>query len=78
MSVEDALSFLRNAEDDFALQKQLMRLRGRTALDDLIAIAAERGYRFTVEEYREAIVAVSDGELSEESLKEVRREMGLE
>jgi predicted ribosomally synthesized peptide with nif11-like leader len=78
MSIEQAHAFLSEVERNRGLQKRLSKLKGREALAELVALAAGEGYTFTISEYRQAIIDVTDGELSDESLGEVRREMGLE
>ncbi|MCC6143014.1 MAG: Nif11 family protein [Candidatus Hydrogenedentes bacterium] len=78
MSLDGAFAFLKLAETDEDLAADLARLRGREALVELTRIAAGRGLVFSVEEYREAVVQLADGALSDEALDEVRRELGME
>jgi len=77
MSVENALRFLAEVRRNKALQDRLQALSGRAALDSLAAIGAEAGFAFTVEDYRSAVVASAGGELSDESLREVLRELNM-
>ena len=77
MSREAALQFIARAGADSALGKRLAGLKGRTAIEALCAIAAEQGYSFNEEDYRAAVVALAEGELDEEALEEVRRQLGV-
>lgn len=75
MSIETALKFMECARCDAKIQKQVLALRGAQALQDMVAIAAAHGFEFTEEDYRAAVVASADGELSDEALDELAREM---
>jgi len=77
MSEAEAHRFLEEVRRNEVLRQQLEALRGRDALVALAAIAAEAGFDFTEEEYRAAVVAQAEGELSEDAIREVQREMGL-
>lgn len=77
MSTGNALEFIRHTEKDAQLRARLAKLSGKMALEELVEIAAEYGYHFSVEDYRSAIVQLAQGELDEEALKEVQRELGL-
>jgi predicted ribosomally synthesized peptide with nif11-like leader len=73
----DALAFIAKVGQSPELQDRLSRMRGRDALDQLVDVGREIGYQFSVEEYREAVVSLAEGELSDESLDQVLRETGL-
>ncbi len=77
MSIPDALSFIKAVGESEPLQEQINRLRGRHVLERLVEMGRERGFEFSVDEYRDAVVSMADGELSDESLDEVLRETGL-
>lgn len=77
MPRSDALAFIAAVGKSPELQARLGRMRGREALEQLVEVGKEVGYVFTVEEYREAVVSLAEGELSDESLDEVLRETGL-
>lgn len=77
MSVETALRFLEFVATRPELQEQIAAFKGRTAIDSLRALAAGQGYDFSDEEYRAAIVKLAEGELSEEAIREVQRELGV-
>lgn len=78
MGVEQAHAFLDAVEMDQPLRERIAELRGAGAIRTLCAIAAEAGFVFTEEDYRAAVVARSSGELSDESLEELMREMAGE
>jgi len=75
MSQEKAERFMDAVEMDAALRERVAALTGADAIEKLCAIAHEQGFQFTPEDYRAAVVARSAGELSEESLDELIREM---
>lgn len=77
MSSSNALAFIAAVGNSPELQIRINALRGRSVLEQLVEIGEELGHSFTVEDYREAVVSLADGELSEESLDEVLRETGL-
>lgn len=77
MSSSDALAFIAAVGQSPDLQTQINGMRGRDVLDQLVLLGAEQGLAFTVDEYREAVVTMADGELSEAALDEVLRETGL-
>lgn len=77
MSMENAREFIRTVGESPALQERLAALTGRDAVTGLCAIAAELGFQFNPEEYREAVVEEADGGLSEEAIDEAVREWGF-
>lgn len=77
MSIERALEFIAHTAGDSALQARLARLKGRSALADLCAIAAEAGYAFTEESYRAAVVTLAEGQLDDAAIREVQAELGM-
>jgi hypothetical protein len=77
MSVENALAFLKLAERERALREQIGRLKGRAAIDGLVTLGAGYGLSFTAGEYREAVVAMANGELDDAALAAVLEEVGL-
>ena len=77
MPASDALAFIAAVGHSPELQERLDRMRGREVLEQLVEVGREFGHQFTVEEYREAVVSLAEGELSDESLDEVLRETGL-
>lgn len=77
MSLNDALAFIHAAGQAGELRDRVAALRGRGVLDQLCQMGEARGLQFTPDEYREAVVSLADGELSDEALDEVLRETGL-
>jgi len=77
MSVEQATAFLAHVQENEELQRILAALRGADSLEQLAAIGRERGFHFNEEEYREAVVAAAEGELSDEAIAEAAKEAGL-
>jgi predicted ribosomally synthesized peptide with nif11-like leader len=77
MSEQTALDFIKQVRCSPVLSRRINALKGAGAVRDLVQIAAEEGFRFTEDEYRQAIVTLSNGELSEDSLNALSREMGL-
>jgi len=77
MPVTDALAFIAAVGQSPELQERLNGMRGRDVLDQLVEVGRELGCEFTADEYREAVVSLAEGELSDESLDEVLRETGL-
>ena len=77
MSSSDALAFIAAVGQSPDLQTRINGMRGRDVLDQLVLLGAEAGLTFTVDEYREAVVIMADGELSDAALDEVLRETGL-
>jgi len=78
MSVARALDFLKKAPLDLNLRKRLAACSGRDAIAQLTAIAAEAGYAFSEEDYREAVRLLAEGELDQPALDQVMREAGFE
>ena len=78
MSVERALEFLQRAPQDAVLQERLSACSGRGAIAQLTAIAADAGYVFSEDDYREAVRIAASGELDQAALDEVMREAGFE
>jgi len=77
MSIEDALTFIDAAGQPGELQTRVGALRGAGSLDRLRALGEEVGLSFTIEEYREAVVKLAEGELSDAELEGVLRDSGL-
>lgn len=77
MPEEVAVAFITHVGKTPALQAEIERLRGPGVLKQLVELAAAQGYEFTEEEYRQAVVQLADGALSDEALDEVLRETGL-
>jgi predicted ribosomally synthesized peptide with nif11-like leader len=77
MSIEIALQFLDHVGQRPALQARIAAFKGRTAIDGLRAVAAEAGFIFSDEDYRAAITHLAAGELSDEAIREVQRELGV-
>ena len=77
MSQEQAQAFIEYAGSTPAVQAELEGLRGPGVFPRLIALGARYGYTFTADDYREAVVAMAEGELSDAALDEVLRETGL-
>lgn len=75
MSIENALAFLTEAEKNRTLRMQLAGLKGAGTLKRLVIIAAEAGFYFTEDEYRMAVAEAAQGELSEDSLNAVIKEL---
>ena len=78
MSIDDAKAFLARAERDATLREELNALTGPGLLKQLSVIGARHGCVFTEAEYRQAVVDLADGELSEEALAEVLRELKMD
>jgi hypothetical protein len=77
MSEQTALDFIKHARRSPVLSRRINALKGAGAVRDLVQIAAEEDFCFTEEEYRQAIVTLSNGELSEDSITALSQEMGL-
>ena len=77
MSREHALAFLALAERDAALREEILLLKGPGAIEGLAKIGAARGLVFSAEEYRQAVVAMANGELDDAALMTVLEEVGL-
>lgn len=77
MSVENALAFLEYLQTRDAVRRRIAQLKGAGALRDLAAIGTEEGFDFTEQEYRAAVVHLSEGELSDEALDQLVRDMGM-
>jgi len=75
MSEQEALRFLKEIPQCPEAQRHLQKLKGRNAVQDLTVLAETLGYHFTETEYRAAIVTLSEGELSPESLDALIQEM---
>ena len=71
MSVENVKAFFEKVEGDKELQEKLKPSTEGGALDEVVAIAAEAGFEFTVEDFAEVLEAGGEGELSDEELKRV-------
>ncbi len=78
MSLENALAFIASVEKSPELQAEINLYSGAGVLKRLVALGEAHGYGFTEDEYREAVVQLADGELSDEALEEVLRETGLQ
>ena len=77
MSQQLAKAFIEQAQGDPAIGRRLAALKGRTALQELLAIAREYGFVFTDEDYRAAVVEAAEGELSDDEIRKTQREMGM-
>lgn len=77
MSKNDAIRFLQEIHRYPKVQRQLKGLKGKDAIRDLTLLASSIGFHFTEKEYRAAVVALSDGELSPASLNNLIHEMGI-
>ncbi len=77
MPKDEANAFIDHVRTDPPLQARINALKGADAIGKMASIALEAGYQFSEEEYRAAVVERAAGELSEESLEEVRRELGI-
>lgn len=77
MSVDTALRFLEFVATQPELQQEIATFKGRTAIESLRALAAGVGFAFSEDDYRAAIVKLAEGELSEEAIRDVQRELGV-
>lgn len=77
MSVDNALKFLALTRRSPELRRRLSEFKGREALAGLVALAGERGFSFSEEDYRQAVVRSAAGELDTDALNGVLDEMGL-
>lgn len=75
MSEAQAHAFLDAVEADEKLRQRIETLRGAKAMRDLCDIAKEAGFSFGEQDYRDAVIARSDGELDDEALADLLREM---
>ncbi len=78
MPEQDALNFIVHVRRSPDLRKRVDALKGAAAVRDLAALAEKEGFYFTEQEYRAAVVTLSRGELSDEALDALIREMGSE
>lgn len=77
MSEQEATKFIEFVGRSPDLQAELEALSGAGVMRRLVELGEKHGFRFSEEDYRQAVVALADGELSEEALEEVLREAGL-
>ena len=77
MSQCNAALFIGRIGESPALQEAVSEFQGKGGLVRMVALGAECGLDFTEEDYRAAVVELADGALSDESLDEVLREVGL-
>jgi predicted ribosomally synthesized peptide with nif11-like leader len=77
MAVDNALAFLAHLETRADLRARIAEFKGRNAIDALRRLAASEGFHFSEADYRAAVVALAEGELSDEALAETQREMGM-
>jgi len=77
MSVENALAFVKLAEQDHALRLEIGALKGRNAIEGLAALGLVRGLVFSADDYRNAVAVMAAGELDESALRKVLEEVGL-
>ena len=77
MSSSEALAFIAVVGQSPELQERINRMRGGGVLEQLVDLGLERGYAFSVDEYRGAVVSLAEGELSDDALDEVLRATGL-
>lgn len=75
MSEQEALRFLKEIPRYPDARRELQKLKGSHAVHDLTVLAETLGYHFSEAEYRSAIVTLSEGELSPESLDALIQEM---
>ena len=75
MPQQDALRFIGFVRANSPIQEKINALRGAGALQELARIGRENGFEFTEEEYRAAVSASSNGELTPEALDELSREL---
>ena len=77
MSREHAAAFIRKVGKSPQLQAEVNSYHGKGVLKRLVELGAKHGLHFTEREYRDAVVTLAEGDLSEESLNEVMRETGM-
>jgi predicted ribosomally synthesized peptide with nif11-like leader len=77
MSVAQATAFIEYVGASPALQREIDGYSGPGVLKRLVDLGARTGFSFTEEDYRNAVIELADGELSDESLDAVLRETGL-
>ncbi|MCF6286404.1 MAG: Nif11-like leader peptide family natural product precursor [Candidatus Hydrogenedentes bacterium] len=77
MSQSNATAFISRIGESPALQEAVNGFQGKGGLAHVVKLGAECGFDFTEEDYRAAVVELADGALSDESLDEVLREVGL-
>lgn len=77
MSVDQAMAFIALVGESPGLQAEINGYSGKGIFARLIALGARHGFHFSEDQYREAVVALADGELSDEALDEVLRDTGL-
>jgi predicted ribosomally synthesized peptide with nif11-like leader len=77
MSVENAIAFLGETEKNAALRKRVAELKGQGSLKRMAELAAGAGFYFTEDEYRMAVIELAQGELSDESLNSVLKDLKM-
>lgn len=77
MSVENALAFLAETQKNAVLRARVAELKGPGSLKRMADLAAHAGFMFTEDEYRMAVVELAQGELSEESLNSVLKDLKM-
>ena len=78
MSIEAAQAFMQKARTTEVLQQRIEALSGRGTLEQLVDIGRESGFDFSVEEYRQAVVLESEGELEDAALQALLEEVANE
>jgi predicted ribosomally synthesized peptide with nif11-like leader len=68
MTPQTALAFIKKLNADNDLLNHVSSFKG---VDALLQLAAESGYSFTVDEWRQALSSMESGELSEDELGKV-------
>lgn len=77
MSIENALAFLSETQQNAILRARVAGLKGPGALSRLVTVATESGFFFTEDDYRRAVVELAQGELSDASLDRVIQDMRI-
>jgi len=77
VSQEDASGFIDFVGQSPQLQDEIATFSGAGSMDRLVELGKQHGFQFSVDDYRQAVVELAEGELSDEALDEVLRESGL-
>lgn len=78
MSIESAKLFLNAVRENESLRSHINALSGKDVLGQMIKMAQCEGFDFTLDEYREAVVLESQGELEVDALNEALDQLGLD
>jgi predicted ribosomally synthesized peptide with nif11-like leader len=78
MSIDSAKLFLKTVRKNESLRSRIDALAGSDVLAQMVRLAQSEGFDFTLDEYRDAVVLESEGELEVDALNETLEQLGLD